>query len=1437
MPHRPPATLAIVPALGRQKGHEQLRGVEAELSGHDNLVVLRSGLSRTAALWRTHQQGGWRAPQQVPSAREVFIFLEEGVLASKGWVEELLEVFLDEAVLAAAPRTNVADGEELLIGVPYRPYEPNERASFLADVTSRDLPPARRATHLDGPCLALRRELLDQLGGMESVARQGFDPAFLAAAAAAQGELAIAERAYLHHPGGLPGHRSGAGARPFISACMIVKDEEANLPRSLASLAGVADEIVVYDTGSSDRSVEVAEEFGARVFRGHWDEDFSRARNAALEHCGGQWVLWLDADEAVVCSDPSELAAHLRALSSEVEGELITIDNLRGTETATTLSHPACRIFRRASGHWDGRVHEQVVARRGSRDLAIVPSECCRITHWGYVQAAVAGRDKGVRNLRTAFGDLAGGSELDLGERLTSLGRSYLMAGRLEEGLEITRQAIATAGRPSTERLARRALIEGLLAAGRHEEALIECELLAAQQVTPTIARAHAGSALLALGRYEEAIASFDQVLESVDDDGFAYEASFVAAPRAEALAALGRHDEAATLLLDTLARTGGLDAHLGLLAECLGRAGRSLQELARAIPSERARDFVPQLLQLRPEAADDVLEAWTEVDPDSLAVLAAAARLATRLPIARQLVWSTRLRARGLGASCPLVISSTETGIEPTHKVIAAAAAVLAFADPRARLALTASLLGLEAAARPEVLAALASFAPALAELAESLRPAEAPTRPARLPAAPVRSVLVVCRGASELRAFSLAARLAAHGHEVTLLQPQPAAPAEALLAPHRVRVHGWVEREDWAAAARAFIAHLSEQGHIDAVILGPDGAGLIPELRKFLPVADFVLDLGDHPVPPGVAAALTLRGVHGPGAHEAVLEDDLGSLYGELAPTPVAARSGVVVLANLRERSDAAEAFLADLAPLLASAPYPVALHGDDPQRRLAAMLPEAIVLGAPADPTPWLRAARAVLVVTEDRTGAYAALAARCGTPVLRPGAGEDAGSVLARLEAHLADATSAMPPPITTSSPQTTADFTPDPLARLAAPWQPAQGRGGRRVGLRGGVFGHDSLATVNRELALRLARRQDLELSVLTEEVAPHPEDSRRALQGVRIEASDAPSAFDVEIRHSFPPNFAPADGRLVLIQPWEFGGLPAEWIGPLRDVVDELWVPTHFVRDCALASGVAPEKVHVVPNGVDTDRFSPEGPGAALATKKSLKLLFVGGLIERKGVDALLEAYCATFSRADDVCLVIKPFGSSSVYRNSTLEPTVRRLAAGSGPEIELVEEDLSASQMAELYRACDALVLPYRGEGFGLPIAEAMACGLPVVVPDGGACLDFCDEEVAWMVPARQVPIAPSEWTPSNAGSWWLEPSRSGLSAALAEVVAKPELRARRGEAARRRIVERFTWQAAAEVAAGRLEALLGGPASAAKSSDSLLSARNEARQGAHAA
>lgn len=367
------------------------------------------------------------------------------------------------------------------------------------------------------------------------------------------------------------------------------------------------------------------------------------------------------------------------------------------------------------------------------------------------------------------------------------------------------------------------------------------------------------------------------------------------------------------------------------------------------------------------------------------------------------------------------------------------------------------------------------------------------------------------------------------------------------------------------------------------------------------------------------------------------------------------------------------------------------------------------------------------------------------------------------------------------------------------ARVAARWV-------------GDVYADHSFATVNRELTTRLALDRRLSIEHCTTERPPYPADNEATVAAVRHVRAEPPSAAPtVEVRHVWPPNLEPtAADALVIVQPWEFGGLPATWVEGFRRVADEVWVPSTWVRDCYVRSGLPPELVAVVPNGVDTETFRPDGSRLPLTSRHRVRLLFVGGTIPRKGFDLLLDAYVDTFTPDDDVCLVVKPFGADSFYRGAAMDDRVKALATDpSAPAVELVDRRLSKTEMAQLYRACDVLVHPYRGEGFGLPVAEAMACGLPTVVTGYGACLDFCDATTSWLVPASEESAEIGGIGASPIGYWTARPDPDRLRASLRAAASDATSRAAKGAAARARIAQGFSWTHAAAIAGDRLVAL----------------------------
>ena len=138
-----------------------------------------------------------------------------------------------------------------------------------------------------------------------------------------------------------------------LSLCMIVRDEADMLPGCLDSVSGVVDEMIIVDTGSTDSTPTIAADRGARVLRHDWQEHFAEARNASLDAAGGDWILWLDADERLRRNEHDRL----RRLIAEARADafLVPIMSPHPTGSHVTRAH---RLFRNRKGiRFSGRIH------------------------------------------------------------------------------------------------------------------------------------------------------------------------------------------------------------------------------------------------------------------------------------------------------------------------------------------------------------------------------------------------------------------------------------------------------------------------------------------------------------------------------------------------------------------------------------------------------------------------------------------------------------------------------------------------------------------------------------------------------------------------------------------------------------------------------------------------------------------------------------------------------------------------------------------------------------------------------------------------------------------------------------------------------------------------------------------------------------------------
>jgi len=700
------------------------------LAGYPWVVVVANGENRGFA--HACNQGAALAQT------EILVFLNNDTIVAEGWLDELVAPFAEPAVGAVGPRSDYVSGPQSTAAVHYSEFDPDVLVHSAHAWRALHRGTTTEVHRLVGFCLAVRAESFARIGGFDERYRIGGfeDDDLCRRLEGLDLRLLIAHGSFVHHHGHATFDANGldwralqaeneqrfverwggvvAPGAPLLSACLIVKDEEAMLAECLDSLRDLAGEIVVYDTGSSDATMEIARAAGTRVVEGTWEDSFAVARNAALAHATGEWVLSVDADERLR-ADPDAVRAQLLDPRSKVEAYRIPIENLHGAGSPRSV-HAALRLFRRRVCAWRYRLHEQVVAADDAgRPLRTGWLTSARIIHHGYEAGLFETRNKSERNLRLAEAALED-DEQAAPYALMNYGRALESAGRSEEAIDHLARAAATSPDPITRRLAvsNLAYIYGRLA--RYDEALEQVALLRRLSRSPVAADLAEGRTRLAMGQTVEGLALLARIpVGGRDDDGMEFSPHMVAAIRGGALASLGRYGEAADVVLDAARSAGVLEADLGELVQWLLEAGRSPTEVTAVVDEEDMVPMLARMLRLPRPLADVLLEgAWARF-PDRLEPLAAAARIAPDLPVTRALVWSARLRTKGLAHACPLVAIAARPDAEPVVRVRAGAAAFGTFGECSVVASVAEALLVLDAARRDECLSEIGRLAPTL--------------------------------------------------------------------------------------------------------------------------------------------------------------------------------------------------------------------------------------------------------------------------------------------------------------------------------------------------------------------------------------------------------------------------------------------------------------------------------------------------------------------------------------------------------------------------------------------------------------------------------------------------------------------------------------------------------------------------------------------------
>lgn len=257
---------------------------------------------------------------------------------------------------------------------------------------------------------------------------------------------------------------------------------------------------------------------------------------------------------------------------------------------------------------------------------------------------------------------------------------------------------------------------------------------------------------------------------------------------------------------------------------------------------------------------------------------------------------------------------------------------------------------------------------------------------------------------------------------------------------------------------------------------------------------------------------------------------------------------------------------------------------------------------------------------------------------------------------------------------------------------------------------------------------------------------------------------------------------------------WETTRIPECELAHL-DNIDQIWIPSRWGRDLLIHNGLDARQIRIVPQGVNVCRFTPSPIRSGESASTKFRFLCVGKWEQRKGIEILIKAFCRAFRPDEAVELVlhchntnISEFNLQAEIENAAKRPHAPIRASYPVHDLE----------MANIYNSCDAFVLPSRGEGWGLPVIEAMACTLPVIVTNYSAYLDFVTPENAYLVNVEGMVDVddPLNFDQEQDFGKWAEPDRAHLEFLLRHVFESREEAAQKGLRAREDIIESWTWQ-----------------------------------------
>lgn len=358
------------------------------------------------------------------------------------------------------------------------------------------------------------------------------------------------------------------------------------------------------------------------------------------------------------------------------------------------------------------------------------------------------------------------------------------------------------------------------------------------------------------------------------------------------------------------------------------------------------------------------------------------------------------------------------------------------------------------------------------------------------------------------------------------------------------------------------------------------------------------------------------------------------------------------------------------------------------------------------------------------------------------------------------------------------------------------WAPVRGQSGWEVLSRGLLCALDKLG-----VGIKLNAKDDWNM----ERCLIDNEDASRLRRMIRNRARRpiaqvfhqwiAPTEF-AGIRSDVPSRF--------VYSLFETDSCPTPWVDSFQRAKADVWVFSDFNKQTYERSGV--ERVKVMPFGVDCDRFNPSVEPMLIKNRKGFAFITNGDFTERKNFEGLIEAYVTEFTGSEDVSLIIKAHYGGFVRRYRTdverrFKDIVKRFNATNPPQILLLGDKLPENELPRFYRGGDCFVLASRGEGLGLPYAEALASGVPVIAAKFGGQMQFLNEDNSYLVDCDVKQIDDMEYIRKSLWSLnhkWAHPNIDQLRKRMRFAFEFRDTVKQKGMAGRA-LMETMTWQKAA--------------------------------------